>query len=444
MSRDAVRPDDTIVAAATPLARSALAIIRIDGPASVGIIETLTQKKLTVERLAIHTELWTSCGKIIDDVMVTPFLSPRSFTGNDLVEITLHGSPSLVQRAIAEMIALGARPAEPGEYSERAVLNGKMDLVQAEAVAALINSRTDLQAQLSLGNLKGELSKRGAAVRQLLVGIMARLEASLDFSEEGYTFIDRTELERSVADTIADLQSMLGTYRRGAATSSGLSAVILGRPNSGKSTLLNRLVGSDRAIVTAIAGTTRDILRETIEIGGLPVTIADTAGLRESADLVEGIGIERARAAGRNADLVLYLIDAQGGWTVADRNELARFPDARVIFTKTDLSSAPTGEFGISVSEERGIDELLAKLDEQVREEFVASPGSVVNERQRLAVQDCLNALNDASQSIAAGHEEQIVLVDLQRAARALASLTGAILNDEILAEIFSRFCIGK
>ena len=444
MSSRGGRPDDTIVAAATPLARSALAVVRIDGPGSMGILESLTRRKAFVARFAVHTELWSSDGRILDDVVVTPFLAPSSFTGNDLVELTLHGSPAIVQRAIREVVALGARPAEPGEFSERAVLNGKLDLIQAEAVAELINSRTALQAQLFLGNLQGDLSRRASSIREAMLGAIARLEASLDFSEEGYSFIDRIELERVIAGAAAEVEAMSRTYRRGSATSSGLSAVILGRPNSGKSTLLNRLVGSDRAIVTPVAGTTRDIIRETVEIGGLPVTVADTAGLRESEDLVEGIGIERARAAARDADLVLYLIDAPTGVTEEDRRELARFPDARVIFTKTDLAPAPPGEFGISVAKEAGVEDLLQRLDEQVRDQYVASPGSVVNERQRLAVEACLQALTDASRSIAAGHEEQIVLVDLYRAARALAGLTGAILNDEIMAEIFSKFCIGK
>lgn len=410
----------------------------------MGILESLTRRKAFVARFAVHTELWSSDGHILDDVVVTPFLAPSSFTGNDLVELTLHGSPAIVQRAIREVVALGARPAEPGEFSERAVLNGKLDLIQAEAVAELINSRTALQAQLFLGNLQGDLSGRASSIRKAMLGAIARLEASLDFSEEGYSFIDKIELEGVIAGAAAEVEAMSRTYRRGSATSSGLSAVILGRPNSGKSTLLNRLVGSDRAIVTPVAGTTRDIIRETVEIGGLPVTVADTAGLRESEDLVEGIGIERARAAARNADLVLYLIDASTGVTEEDRRELARFADARVIFTKTDLSPAPAGEFGISVASETGIEDLLRRLDEQVRDQFVASPGSVVNERQRLAVEACLEALTDVSRSIAAGHEEQIVLVDLYRAARALGGLTGAILNDEIMAEIFSKFCIGK
>src|SRR5207248_1818903 len=263
------------------------------------------------------------------------YAAPHSFTGNDLVELTLHGSPLLVQRVIEAAVASGARMAEPGEFTERAVLNGKLDLVQAESIADLINSRTALQAKLSLGNLHGILSRRAAAVRESLLHVISRLEAALDFSEEGYQFITREDARREIGRAIAETNAMAETYRRGRATTGGLTAVILGRPNAGKSTLLNRLVGSDRAIVTPIPGTTRDIVRETIEVGGLPVTIADTAGLRASGDIVEEIGVARAREAAAVADIILYLIDVSVGPTTED--ELAAFPNALVVWTKIDL-----------------------------------------------------------------------------------------------------------
>ena len=262
-------------------------------------------------------------GVVLDECIAVRYASPHSFTGNDLVELTLHGSPLLVERVIAAVVELGARLAEPGEFTERAVLNGKLDLVQAESIADLINSRTALQAKLSLGNLQGELSRRAMAIRESLLHVISRLEAALDFSEEGYEFITRADARLQIEGAIADANALAETYRRGKATTSGLTAVILGRPNAGKSTLLNRLVGSDRAIVTPIPGTTRDIVRETIEIGGLPVTIADTAGLRSSGDLVEEIGVARALEAAGNADIVLYLVDATVGLTVDDEHTVA-------------------------------------------------------------------------------------------------------------------------
>ncbi|HYR27059.1 MAG TPA: GTPase, partial [Thermoanaerobaculia bacterium] len=255
-------------------------------------------------------------------------------------------------------------------------------------------------------------------------------------------FITRSEATGRLTAALADASARADTYERGRATMTGLNLVILGRPNAGKSTLLNRLVGSDRAIVTPVPGTTRDIVRETIEIGGLPVTLADTAGLRESADLVEGIGIERAREAARSADLILYLMDATAGATTEDKAELDRFPDALVIWTKADL--AAHDGLAISALTDLGIPQLMSRLDELVRSRFVPPEGALVNERQRQAVAECASALRAALDSLTAGVEEQMILVDLYRAANSLGILTGAITRDDILSEIFGKFCIGK
>ena len=431
---------DTIVAPATPLGRGALAIVRIDGPRSAAILQKLGAVSPDA-RLATLAQLSLD-GEPLDECIAIRYAAPHSFTGNDLVELTLHGSPLLVERVIAAIVACGARLAEPGEFTERAVLNGKLDLVQAESIADLINSRTALQAKLSLGNLHGVLSRRAAAVRESLLHVISRLEAALDFSEEGYEFITRDDARREIERAIADTEALAETYRRGRATTSGLTAVILGRPNAGKSTLLNRLVGSDRAIVTPIPGTTRDIVRETIDIGGLPVTIADTAGLRTSGDVVEEIGVARAREAAASADIILYLVDASVSLTQDD--ELAAFPDAIVIYTKTDLAPAPQSALGISVTAEHGIDELLRRLDAMVRDEFAAPEGSLVNERQRQAVLGCKEALTIALNALNAGLDEPVILVDLYRASTSLGLLTGAITQEHIFTEIFSKFCIGK
>ena len=436
---------DTIVAPATPLGRSALAIVRIDGPLAIGILMSLSRSAAPAPRNAALTQLFID-DEPLDECIVIRYEAPHSFTGNDLIELTLHGNPLLVERLIAACVVLGARMAEPGEFTERAVLNGKMDLVQAESIADLINARTTLQAKLSLSNLEGVLSRKATAIRQTLLEVISRLEAALDFSEEGYEFITRDEARARVESALRDTHALAETYRRGSATRAGLSAVILGRPNAGKSTLLNRLVGSDRAIVTPIPGTTRDIVRETIEIGGLPVTLADTAGLRESADLVEGIGIERAREAARSADIVLYLVDAAVGLTEEDTRELKALDvDHLLVYTKSDLwTAAATPPLSISAVTDHGIDELLRRLDVLVRERFAAPEGALVNERQRVAVAECESGLKAAIGSIEGSFDEQMIVVDLYRAANALGVLTGAITRDEILAEIFGKFCIGK
>jgi tRNA modification GTPase len=426
---------DTIVAPATPLGRSALAIVRIDGPGANDLLVALASTLPPVRHAALVQIPFDEC-------IAIRYEAPHSFTGNDLVELTLHGNPLLVEQVIAKCVELGARMAEPGELTERAVLNGKLDLVQAESIADLINARTALQAKLSLSNLEGVLSRKASAIRQTLLEVISRLEAALDFSEEGYEFITRSDASSRLQSARENVSALADTYRRGRATTAGLNAVILGRPNAGKSTLLNRLVGSDRAIVTPIPGTTRDIVRETIEIGGLPVTLADTAGLRESSDLVEGIGIERAREAAKTADLILYLIDASAGMTAEDHAELERFPDALVVYTKADLASADG--LAISAVTDAGMVELLSRLDELVRSRFAAPEGALVNERQRQAVAECEAALRAALDSLAAGVDEQMVLVDLYRASNALGVLTGVITGEDVFAEIFTKFCIGK
>ena len=429
---------DTIVAPATPVGRSALAIVRIDGPQSGAILSSLTSAPVPQARHATLVHIG------VDECIAIRYEAPHSFTGNDLVELTLHGNPLLVEQVIAACVARGARMAEPGEFTERAVLNGKLDLVQAESIADLINARTALQAKLSLSNLEGVLSRKAAAIRQTLLEVISRLEAALDFSEEGYEFISREGARGHVGEALREVVAMGETYRRGRSTTTGLSAVILGRPNAGKSTLLNRLVGSDRAIVTPIPGTTRDIVRETIEIGGLPVVLADTAGLRESADVVEGIGIERARHAARSADLVLYLVDASAGVTEEDRRELAALGDVLLVYTKADVAAAPAGALAISAVTDQGMDELLARLDELVRERYAAPEGALVNERQRQAVAECEAGLRAALESLEGGLDEQMIVVDLYRASNALGVLTGAITREDVLAEIFGKFCIGK
>lgn len=435
---------DTIVAPATPVGRSALAVVRIDGPQSLKILATLSG--ITPEdRKASLTHL-AAGGSPIDECIAIAYRAPRSFTGNDLVELMLHGSPVIVDRVIAAARGLGARIAEPGEFTERAVLNGKLDLVQAESIADLVESRTALQAKVSLQNVDGLLSRTCTRIRETLLHVISRLEAALDFSEEGYEFITRDDARGQLETALAEIVAVGATYERGRATRAGITAVILGQPNAGKSTLLNTLVGSERAIVTPIPGTTRDIVRETIEVGGLPVTFLDTAGLRDEAGVVEEIGIRRARDAAATADIILYLVDATRGIDAYDARELAanRGRNVVVIHTKRDL--AVGDELPISASTGEGMQELLDHLDAMVRDRFAVPERSpaIVNERQRAAVAECEGGIRAALESLAANADEHFVVVDLYRAANALGALTGDVTREDVLREIFSKFCIGK
>jgi tRNA modification GTPase len=288
------------------------------------------------------------------------------------------------------------------------------------------------------------LSRRIASVRERLLDMMARLEAALDFSEEGYDFIGSAEVAEGVKVALEELEELAGTFVRGRATVGGIEAAILGRPNAGKSTLLNRLIGTDRAIVTPIAGTTRDILRESIEIGGLPVVLMDTAGLRNNADVVEEIGIARAREAARRAEIVIYLVDSAVGMTDEDLSELRMLADPVVVFTKSDLVSRHEPGLSISVNNNSGIDRLLSVLDTRVRERYAAADGALVNERQLSAVRTACRHLRLVQSSLEQGAPETLLLVDLRAAATSLAALMGEITTDEIFAEIFGKFCIGK
>lgn len=438
---------DTIVAPATPVGRSALAVVRVDGPAITEILKALRQEGLPEVRRATRAVL-RHRGVVLDECVLVRYEAPESFTGNDLLELSLHGSPAVVQGVVAACLDLGARLAGPGEFTERAVLNGKLDLVQAEAVGALIESTTTRQARLSLANLSGQLSRESLALRSALVDVMARLEAALDFSDEGYDFIDRSEATSIVRNAVSSVEALLATYSRGRATTAGLEAVILGKPNAGKSTLLNYLVGSERAIVTPIAGTTRDVLRETVVIGGLPVHLSDTAGLRSTTDEVEAIGVERARLAAAGADLVLYLVDSTLGLDEEDREELAAVGGTArlVVYTKADLAAPPSGVVAVSSVTGSGLAELMMRLQQLVEELYVAPEGAptVVTERQQRALGECRDALAIAADSLEAGAAEEMVAVDLRRAANSLGVLVGAISTDEVLGEIFSRFCIGK
>ncbi len=460
---------DTIVAVATPHGRGGIGVVRLSGPEALSIAEalintsSLTPRHATFARVK-HDKVAGSkdpaaygadpaAGATVDQVVVTWFPAPRSYTGDDVVEVSAHGSP-LVLREIVELACQrGARLAQPGEFTLRAYLNGRMDLVQAEAVADLIEAVTPLQARVAVDQLEGTLTRRVAGIEAGLFDLVAKLEASLDFPDEGFHFITRDDARIALDRTIQALEQLRADGRRGRLIREGRLVVITGRPNVGKSSLFNALAGANRAIVTAIAGTTRDTLTETIDMEGIPITLVDTAGVREAGDEIEAEGVRRAREALQVAALILIVLDGSSPLTPEDHDVLRAAPaTSLIIVNKADqprvwaevpVGSIPSVE--VSAKTGAGLDALRAAVMATLAgtDEW-RDPPLVSNQRHLLQVEAALEALERAADSLAAGATEELVLAELNDARAALEVLTGRRTADDLLQHIFSRFCVGK
>ncbi len=438
---------DTIVAVATPRGRGAIGMVRLSGAASAGIAA-----RITTRTHPFTPRVSTLCRiKGLDEVLLTFFQGPASFTGEDVVEISAHGSPVILDALVSSAVEHGARHARPGEFTLRAVLNGRMDLVQAEAVSDLIQAGTRLQAATAFDQLDGTLTTRVQSIEQRLFELQALLEASLDFPDEGYRFIETAAAEDQLSSLVADVGRLLGDGRAGRVIRDGARVVLAGRRNVGKSTLFNRLVGFDRAIVSEVEGTTRDMVTEEVDIDGLLVRLVDTAGLGEAGDAVEAEGMVRARAAVAAADLTVVVLD---GTKAPGRDELAvvdAIDPARrvVVVNKSDLGppSAETApvEFSISAMDGSGVDALRAAIVARLRgEETSGEVPAVSNARHIALLGEASEALMRARAACEARTPEEFVLTELAAASAALQEITGVRAPDALLAEIFSRFCIGK
>ncbi|HUL71726.1 MAG TPA: tRNA uridine-5-carboxymethylaminomethyl(34) synthesis GTPase MnmE [Vicinamibacterales bacterium] len=452
---------DTIVAVATPAGRGGIGVVRLSGPDACGIarmltgrVEPLEPRHATFARI-VDPDSRAGRTRALDQVVLTWFQAPHSYTGDDVVEISGHGSPVLLQRIVELAMRDGARLAEPGEFTLRAYLNDRMDLVQAEAVADLIEAVTPLQARAAMDQLEGTLTKEIARIDAAVFDLSARLEASLDFPEEGFHFVTRDAARAELARVHADLVALAAQGRTGRVLREGRMVVIVGRPNAGKSSLFNALVGAGRAIVTEIPGTTRDVLTERVDIGGVPVTLVDTAGLRDAADAIEAEGVERAQQARRIAALTLVVIDRSQPVDDDDRRILEESPRPRVIAaSKADLPAAWTpasAEFSsqdaveVSVLTGRGLsvlrDRIVAILAER---EDLRDPPAISNVRHLELVSRAAEWLDAAIRALDAGATEELVLTDLGSARRALEELTGRRTPEDLLRHIFSKFCVGK
>jgi tRNA modification GTPase len=440
--------DDSIVAIATPPGRGGIGIVRISGAGSREVAAQILDRSQPLEpRRATFTRI-----RATDEVVATYFPAPHSYTGEHVVEISAHGSPVVLQVIVAGAIAAGARLAEPGEFTLRAFLNGKRDLIQAEAVADLIEASTPVQARVAFDQLEGTLTERISAIDGDLFDLIARLEASLDFPDEGYHFIEPSEAARRITFLLARFDDLLAGARTGRLIREGATVVVAGRTNVGKSSLFNLLAGADRAIVTPVAGTTRDLVSERVDIEGLAVTLVDTAGWRETDDVVEREGVARGKQARAVANLLLVVLDRSEPIRREDEELLAQTAGRPriVVANKSDLpaSAAPSRLDGIEVSAKTGagVEDLRrAILCELTGRESLRDTAAISNTRHIALLEQARANLAAASEaSSLPGTPEEFILSDLQAARARLDEVVGARTSDDMLRHIFERFCIGK
>jgi tRNA modification GTPase len=442
---------DTIVAIATPPGRGGIGVVRVSGPEAHPIARALITHRADLQpRYATLTTVrLTAVAEALDDVrdqaIVTYFPAPASYTGDDVVEVSAHGSPVILRAIVAAAIDRGARAAQPGEFTLRAFLNGRIDLMQAEAVADLIDAVTPLQARTAFDQLEGTLTRAIASIDAGLFDLIARLEASVDFPEEGYHFVEPGALARALDDLLAQTGALLTGARRGRLVREGLQVAIVGNPNVGKSSLFNALLGADRAIVTDRPGTTRDLVTETLDLDGLRLTLVDTAGLREATDPAEIEGVERSRQAVAVADAIVHVIDDDNVPEPGGANRL-------IVRNKIDVSSpsdtgAVAGVIAVSARTGDGLPQLRERLGRVLDADAKRERADIANVRHVALVERAHLALQRArlaSTTDTGAMPEEFVLADLQDARAALEEITGRRTSEELLAHIFTRFCVGK
>ncbi|HVT35047.1 MAG TPA: tRNA uridine-5-carboxymethylaminomethyl(34) synthesis GTPase MnmE [Nevskiaceae bacterium] len=446
--------DDTIAAIATAPGRAAVGVVRLSGPRALSIAQKICGD-LPPPRAARVRALRAANGAVIDRGLVLVFPAPHSYTGDDVVELQAHGGPVLLNLLLRSACEFGARLARPGEFSQRAFLNERLDLAQAEAVADLIDAASEQAARAAQRSLAGELSQHVHALTQQLIGLRTYVEGALDFSDEDVDWLGDTAWRERLDRVLRDLDQLLKLCAQGRRLREGMVVALSGQPNVGKSTLLNRLAGSDSAIVTDIAGTTRDVLREHIVIGGMPVTLVDTAGLRHSDDPVEAEGIRRAWSAVADAELTLFMVDDRAGITAADRDLLARMgAGARVLIVrnKCDLSARVAEIFEqdgwtqlrLSATTGDGVDLLRARIEYAAGLDAHGEGVFSARARHLDAMHAARAHLQRAAQHIAAHSSAELAAEELRLAQQALNEITGEFTSDDLLGRIFGSFCIGK
>jgi len=460
--------EDTIVAIATAPGIGAIGVIRVSGKDAIAIINELFPSKNLLQQGShtIHVGLLKENGVLIDEVVVSLFKNPKSYTGEDVVEIGCHGSPYVQQQVLQACIHKGARLARAGEFTQRAFLNGKLDLAQAEAVADLIASETEAVHQTALQQMKGGFSNDIKQLREQLIHFAALIELELDFGEEDVEFADRKKLEDLVAEILQSIKKLVRSFKLGNIIKNGVTTVIAGRPNAGKSTLLNAMLNEERAIVTAIAGTTRDTIEEKLVINGIAFRLIDTAGIREATDVIEKIGIEKSLEKINSAGILIYVFDVNTNSELEVLEDLQKLkqPDQQVLIVANKIDTIDAAHLGmlhfsinemnennypifeISALNKTQIDALIDYLPSLVLSEKINTDQTiVVNSRHYAALLDCEQALGKVQEGLQSNTSGDLLSLDIRHALQALGEITGEILHDrDILGTIFGKFCIGK
>ena len=445
--------DDTIAAISTPYGAGGIAVIRISGKDAVKIANGIfTKNILNAPSHTVHYGFIEDKGEKIDEVLLTVMHAPKTFTREDIVEISTHGGIFVTNRVLSAVISAGARPAEAGEFKKRAFLNGRIDLSRAEAVIDLINSENALSEQNALSQLGGRLSGKINAMRDKLINLLAHMQVAIDYPDEELEDITTDDILNTLKDVLSEAQQLIGSADDGRIIKVGIKTVIAGKPNVGKSTLLNMLSGFERAIVTDIAGTTRDVIEESISLGGIPIKLTDTAGVHDTDDMIEKIGVEKSEKSIDEADLVLVIIDASGELDADDEKILERTKNKKriIIANKTDKGISKTAENAadlfVCAKDGEGREKISEKISELYKiGEIAQRSGEIItNERHKAALGNCSRAVLSAIKTIEDGLAQDLASIDISAAADYLGEITGASVSEDVVSAVFKNFCVGK
>ncbi len=449
-------PDDTIVALSTPHGSGAIAVIRISGRETIATVNNYFQgTDLTKEKgYTIHFgKLIDENKNIIDEVLVSLFRSPKSYTGEDLIEISCHGSTYIINEILRLFLRSNIRMAEAGEFTMRAFINGKMDLSQAEAVADLIASKTKISHDIALKQLKGGFSSEIKILREKLVDFASLIELELDFSEEDVEFADREDLKNLIDELTVIIKKLIESYKFGNVLKKGVPTVIIGRPNAGKSTLLNALLNENRAIVSEIEGTTRDTIEEELNIEGIIFRIIDTAGIREAKDTIESLGIEKTHEKIKQSSLIIYIYDISKLTLEEVKKDIDIIAEndtpVLIVANKTDIKGStkniPKSHIPVSAKNNENIEKLKKDIfDSVIKNKIDTSATIITNERHHDLLIKALNSLQNVKEGLASGIPGDLIAMDIRQANIFLGEITGTISTDDLLGNIFGKFCIGK